>query len=93
MTDINSAIVVGENAHVFVCEKYEESPDGRWVNMINARIIRTWGTSKGLNELIDGPTKSTILDHPAPVISLAYHACLAIIPVNQSQWAKTFSRS
>lgn len=92
MSDINSAIVVAENAHVFVCENYEESPDERWVNMTNVRIIRTWGTTKGLNQLIDGPTKDTILDAPAPVISLAYHACLAIIPVNQSQWVKTFSQ-
>lgn len=30
----------------------------------NARCIRRWGTTKGLGELRDGPTKETQIDEP-----------------------------
>lgn len=88
-TEMKNAIVVADNGHVFVCENYSESDDHRWVNMLNARIIRTWGTTKGLNELIDGPLKTTVLDARAPVIALAFHSCIAVIPC-RGGWDKSF---
>lgn len=33
----------------------------------NASVIRRWGTTKGLGELVDGPTEETVLD-PAGTI-------------------------
>jgi hypothetical protein len=28
----------------------------------NASVIRRWGTSKGLGEIVNGPTENTVLD-------------------------------
>ena len=33
-----------------------------FLRISNARNIRRWGTTKGLGELADGPTDSTVLD-------------------------------
>ena len=43
--------------------------DGDFVEITNARCIRTWGTSKGLGELRDGPKESTKLDDAGAVIA------------------------
>jgi len=33
-----------------------------YVTLTNASVIRLWGTTKGIGELCDGPTKATKLD-------------------------------
>ena len=43
------------------------SKEGAEVVLRNASVIRRWGTTKGLGELRNGPTKDTILD-PAGTI-------------------------
>lgn len=79
-----TAIVIGTNGFVWVAKSVECA--GPWVTMNHVRCIRTWGTTKGLNELIKGPTSSTVLDEMAPVISLANHALIAIIPCDNGAW-------
>lgn len=64
------------------------SIDNGWVRIKNAKNIRTYGTTKGLGELCDGPTSSTVLDNfgdiDAPLASLVY--CM---PVNDpKKWPK-----
>lgn len=45
--------------------------DGEDVVLGDARIIRTWGTTKGLGQLAEeGPTKATVLD---PAGTLRFH--------------------
>lgn len=39
------------------------------VTITNARNIRRWGTTKGLGELVNGPTTSTVLDEVGEVIA------------------------
>jgi exosome complex RNA-binding protein Rrp4 len=79
-------IVVGTNGFVWIAEEVVESE--RWFTMTNARIIRTWGTSKGLAELVDGPTKETVLDTNAGIVELAWHAVLWVMPCNHLAWNK-----
>ena len=84
--ETKTAIVVGTAGHVWVAKTTKQ--DAAWLHLTNARIIRVWGTDAGLNQLIDGPRRETIIDSPAPIMSLAWHAVIAVIPVNDSAWAK-----
>lgn len=54
------------------------------------RTIRVWGTTNGLSELINGPTKSTILDPPA-VHRLPFRGIIDIIEVKEEKWAPHLS--
>ena len=54
----------------------------------NAKNIRVWGTTKGLGELVSGPTSSTKLDSVGTV-KAPMRALISLINVDQSKW-KTF---
>lgn len=41
---------------------------GDFVKITKARNIRYWGTTKGLGELADGPTRSTKLDDVGEIL-------------------------
>lgn len=59
-------------------------------HLANAKIIRTWGTTKGLGEIAEnGPTPSTKLDD-CPDIS--YHPMTAVyhMDVREEVWSKYF---
>ena len=73
-----TCIVVADRGHVWVCRDAVETPN--WLHLHNARIIRVWGTESGLNSLIRGPLKETVLDAPAPIVSVAMRAVIALIP-------------
>lgn len=53
-------IIVGDKGFVFV-GNIEDHPDGS-VTIRNCRNIRYWGTTKGLGELVTGPTTKTLSD-------------------------------
>jgi len=84
--EIGTGIMIATNAHVWAFKSAVQR--GAWVHMINARTIRFWGTSKGINELVDGPTSETTLDALAPVMSVHAIAVIAIIPCAEGPWAK-----
>ncbi len=52
-------IVVLDRGFVYVGDV---TIDGDFVLIHNARNIRVWGTTKGLGELCDGPTATTVVD-------------------------------
>jgi len=52
-----------------------------------ASCIRTWGTTKGLPELKDGPTSSTKLD-PAGKVMFHLLTTIAIIDCDGDAWKK-----
>jgi len=81
-----AAIVVGSSSHVWVAASTVQ--DAFWLHLHNARIIRVWGTDAGLNQLVDGPRSETILDATAPIVSVAWHAVVAVIPVDNAAWAR-----
>lgn len=44
--------------------------DGEMVTLTDAKVIRRWGASKGLGELVTGPTSSTVTD---PAGTVRFH--------------------
>ena len=58
---------------------------GDYVWLQNAYNIRIWGTTKGLGELVNGPTKATKLDKVGS-IQIPLHAVISIIDVDQKSW-------
>jgi len=83
-TTFETSIVVGSNGHCWIAKS--ALFDGVWIHMNTARIIRVWGTSQGLNQLVNGPLKETVLDAPADVVSLFHQAIIAVIPASEAQW-------
>lgn len=59
--------------------------DGEWVYITNAYNIRRWGTSKGLGELVNGPTSDTMLDKVG-IVKAPFHALQHLISVEQNKW-------
>ncbi len=56
----------------------------------NAKIIRIWGTTKGLGEIAeDGPTASTKLDD-CPAITFHPMTAVYLMDTNEEAWAKYF---
>ncbi len=56
-----------------------------YVWLQNAYNIRVWGTTKGLGELVNGPTSKTKLDKVGS-IQIPLHAVISIIDVDQNSW-------
>jgi hypothetical protein len=81
-------IAVLDNGFVFVCGDLTRDGDG--YTLTRARCIRTWGTSEGLGELVNGPTTSTVLDRQIPIMSVPSHAMLFTFPVS-AVWAAQLS--
>ena len=63
------------------------SQDGEMCKLESAACIRRWGTSKGLGELVNGPTTSTILDK-AGIVEFHILTAVNLIEVNGESWAK-----
>ncbi len=65
------------------------SQEGQDCQLDNAAIIRVWGTSKGLPEIVNGPiTGKTILDKsPRPI---RFHELTVVLSLDASEaeWSK-----
>jgi len=77
-------IVVLDRGFVYV-GKPSESEDALLIE--KARNIRQWGTTRGLAELINGPTGKTVLD-ALMTVRVPMRAVLQLIDVNQESWKK-----
>lgn len=60
--------------------------DGDQCSLKNASIIRIWGTTRGLGELVSGPTPKTILD---PAGTIRFHALAVVLAIDaeETSWA------
>ena len=76
-------IVVLQRGWVFI-GRFERN--GNDCKLHNAYNIRIWGTTKGLPELVNGPTNKTILDKCEGVVEFNYLTVVCMITVNQSKW-------
>ena len=77
------AIVVLDRGFVYVGKV---TVDGDWCFIENAKNIRVWGTTKGLGELVNGPTPSTRLDDVGKVRA-PLRAVISIIDAKEGAWA------
>lgn len=59
--------------------------DGDTCHLSDARVIRKWGTSRGLGELVDGPLASTVLD-PAGYVEFHVLGVVATLAASESGW-------
>ena len=66
------------------------SMDGDLCKLENAACIRRWGTTKGLGELVKGPTSSTVLDKAGTV---QFHILTAVNLINADgeAWSKNLA--
>lgn len=76
-------IVVLQRGWVFI-GRLEK--DGNHCKLHNASCIRTWGTTKGLPELVNGATSSTKLDKCEGVVEFDWLTVITTITVNQEKW-------
>lgn len=84
----NTKIVIGSRGFVFV-GVWEQHGDE--VVITHCKLIRRWGTSKGLGELVNGPLKDTVLD---PIGTFRTHRLVIVgsIDVNPEKWSKHLDR-
>ena len=57
--------------------------EGDFIRITNAKNIRVWGTTKGLGELVNGPTSSTKTDDVGTVLA-PIRAVIHMIPCKRS---------
>lgn len=60
--------------------------DGDEVTVTDASVIRVWGTTKGLGELVEGPTRSTVLDR-AGTVRAHRGAVVLTVDADAAKWA------
>ena len=75
-------IVVLDRGFVYVGKV---TVDGDLCCIENAKNIRVWGTTNGLGELVNGPTKTTKLDSVGSVRA-PMRAVISIIDANDEKW-------
>lgn len=75
-------IVVADRGFVYVGHL---TLDENFATLRGASNIRVWGTTKGLGELVPGPTKKTICDLVGTV-RIPLRAVISIIDVELSKW-------
>jgi hypothetical protein len=75
-------IVIAPRGWVFI--GYTHETDKHLV-IERCNVIRSWGTTKGIGELITGPTKETKLD-PCGTTRIPLGAVLAQIDAEESKW-------
>lgn len=76
------AIVVLDRGFVYVGKVTVEDD---WCKIERAKNIRVWGTTNGLGELVNGPTKNTRLDSVGNVRA-PIRAVISIIDVKDEKW-------
>lgn len=84
MKEWGITLVVASAGHVFLARKVLF--DGDFYHLHEAQIIRSWGTKRGLNQLVRGPTPNTVLDDAAPLVTVLPAAVLMLIPCDESKW-------
>lgn len=82
MADAPVRIVIAQRGFVFV-GRFER--DAEHVRLSNASVIRRWGTSQGLGELVGGPLPDTVLD-PCGDVELHDLAVVASIACDADGW-------
>ena len=75
-------IVIAQRGWVFVGRFSRVGSDCK---LTSASVIRRWGTTRGIGELINGPLNDTILD-PCGVVRFDSITIVATIDCNEEKW-------
>jgi len=75
-------IVVADRGFVYVGRL--ELTD-QFATLTNAKNIRVWGTTSGLGELVNGPTRTTRLD-AVGTVRIPLRAVISIIDAVSAKW-------
>lgn len=75
-------IVVVDRGFVYIGRT---SIEGDWCYLSQAQNIRRWGTSRGLGELVQGPTEKTKLD-PVGNVKIPLKSLISLIAVEGAAW-------
>lgn len=59
--------------------------------LVEGAIIRQWGTSKGLPELVGGPTKQTLLDKSPVPLNVPFNSVIFTLDIDEKVWGKALS--
>ena len=78
-------IVVADRGFVYIGVMSPVTAESAFVELNKAQNIRVWGTTKGLGELVNGPTSSTKLD-PVGTLKIPMRAVISIISVDSTKW-------
>ena len=82
-SDTKKQILVLQRGWVIVGDV---SQDGDYLTVVNAAVIRIWGTTKGLGEIAEnGPTSKTKLD-PCPTNTVHVLTTVTRIDCNKDKW-------
>lgn len=82
---LGRCIVNADRGHVWAAES--ATFDDRWAYLKNARAVRRWGTTEGLNQLAnEGPRDATRLDAAAD-LQVSLRALIAVIPCEAEKWS------
>ena len=75
-------IVAADRGFVWVgdCER-----SGDCLLIRNTRNIRKWGTTRGIGELVNGPTEETVTDNQGEVV-IPWHAVIHITKCKPGSW-------
>lgn len=79
-------IVILDRSWVYVCRMPNPDTFGIWLTATDARCIRRWGTSDGIEQLKDGPRTGTQLSSKVKSIRFPVRAVINIIEVEQTPW-------
>ena len=76
-------IVILQRGWIYV-GKFERN--GNDCKLHKASCIRTWGTTKGLQELVNGVTSKTVLDKCEGIVEFDWLTVVHTISVNSEKW-------
>jgi hypothetical protein len=79
----NIKIVVLQRGWIYI-GRFERN--GNDCKLSNAYNIRSWGTTKGLPELVNGATKDTKLDKCEGIVEFDWLTVIHTITVDKSKW-------
>lgn len=79
----NVKIAILQRGWVFVGRFTKTGSDCK---LENAYCIRQWGTTKGIGELVDGPTSKTVLD-PTPTVEFNEMTIVALVSCDEKGWS------
>ncbi len=78
--DGQTTIVVLQRGWVAVGRLHQDDDK---ITLTDASIIRRWGTTKGLGELVNGPTSETVLD---PAGTIRGHILTVVLSIPAPNW-------